>query len=76
MDSPAPRDSPSSGLDARLRDWLGGRILAKTVLPLFYNSDLIPPGVSTTVIALTSGLVAGAITGLALVWIVRGPDKV
>jgi hypothetical protein len=46
------------------------------VLPLFYNGDLIAPALSTTVIALTSGLVAGAITGFALVWIVRGPDKV
>jgi hypothetical protein len=32
--------------------------------------------VSTTVIAVTSGLVAGAITGLALIWIVRKPEVV
>lgn len=28
----------------------------------------------TTVIAVTSGLVAGAITGIALIWIVRRPE--
>jgi len=56
--------------------WAAGFWASQAVLPLFYNGDLIPPAVSTTVFAVTSGLVAGAITGFALVWIVRGPDKV
>ena len=56
--------------------WAAGFWASQAVLPLFYNGDLIPPVLSTTVIALTSGLVVGAITGLALVWIVQGPDKV
>ncbi len=56
--------------------WTAGFWASEAVLPLFYNGSLIPPAVSTTVIAVTSGLVAGAITGLALVWIVRQPDVV
>jgi hypothetical protein len=31
---------------------------------------------STTAIAVISGLVAGAITGIALIWIVRKPEAV
>ena len=56
--------------------WTAGFWTSQAVLPLFYNGSLIAPAVSTTVIAVTSGLVAGAITGLALVWIVRQPDVV
>jgi len=56
--------------------WTAGFWASQAVLPLFYNGSLIAPVVSTTVIAVTSGLVAGAITGLALVWIVRQPDVV
>ena len=56
--------------------WTAGFWASQAVLTLFYNGSLIAPAVSTTVIAVTSGLVAGAITGLALVWIVRKPDVV
>ena len=56
--------------------WTMGFFASQAVLSLFYNGSLIAPAVSTTVIAVTSGLVAGAITGLALVWIVRRPDVV
>ena len=56
--------------------WTAGFWTSQAVLSLFYNGSLIAPAVSTTVIAVTSGLVAGAITGLALVWIVRKPDVV
>lgn len=56
--------------------WTAGFWASQAVLTLFYNDSLIAPAVSTTVIAVTSGLVAGAITGLALVWIVRKPDVV
>jgi hypothetical protein len=31
--------------------------------------------VSSAVVAAVTGLVAGAITGMALVWIVRQPDR-
>jgi hypothetical protein len=56
--------------------WTVGFFASQAVLSLFYNGTLIAPAVSTTVIAVTSGLVAGAITGVALVWIVRRPDVV
>lgn len=56
--------------------WAAGFWASQAVLPLFFNGSLIPPAVSTTVLSVTSGLVAGAITGVALIWIVRKPDVV
>jgi len=54
--------------------WAAGFWASQAVLSLFFTGQLIEPAVSTTVIAVTSGLVAGAITGVALVWIVRKPE--
>ena len=56
--------------------WAVGFWASQAVLPLFVTDPLVPPAVGTTVIAVTSGLVAGAITGLALIWIVRKPEIV
>ncbi|HSM72967.1 MAG TPA: hypothetical protein VK851_15630 [Anaerolineales bacterium] len=56
--------------------WAAGLWTSQFVLDLFFNTPVIEPVVSTSVIAGTSGLVAGAITGLALVWIAREPDTV
>jgi hypothetical protein len=56
--------------------WAAGYWVSQAVLPLFYHGGLIAPTVSTTVVAVTSGLVAGAITGVALIWIVRKPEVV
>jgi hypothetical protein len=56
--------------------WAAGFWASQAVLPLFVTDPLVPPAVGTTVIAVTSGLVAGAITGLALIWIVRKPEIV
>ena len=56
--------------------WAAGFWASQAVLPLFFTGQLIEPAVSTTVIAVTSGLVAGAITGVALVWIVRRPEVI
>jgi hypothetical protein len=55
--------------------WAVGYWASQAVLSLF-TDPLIDPVVGTTVIAVTSGLVAGAITGLALIWIVRKPEIV
>jgi hypothetical protein len=55
--------------------WAAGFWTSQAVLPLFQTGPTILPAVSTTVIAVTSGLIAGAITGVALIWIVREPDK-
>ena len=54
--------------------WAAGYWVSQAVLQLFYHGSLISPAVSTSVIAITSGLIAGAITGIALIWIVRKPD--
>ena len=53
--------------------WAVGYWVSQAVLSLF-TDPLIDPVVGTAVIAITSGLVAGAITGLALIWIVRKPE--
>ena len=55
--------------------WAVGYWVSQAVLSLF-TDPLIDPVVGTTVIAVSSGLVAGAITGLALIWIVRKPEVV
>jgi hypothetical protein len=55
--------------------WAVGYWASQAVLSLF-TDPLIEPVVGTAVIAVTSGLVAGAITGLALIWIVRKPELV
>jgi hypothetical protein len=55
--------------------WAIGYWASQAVLSLF-TDPLIDPVVGTTVIAVSSGLVAGAITGLALIWIVRKPEVV
>jgi len=56
--------------------WAVGFWASQAVLPLFITDPLVSPAVGTAVIAVTSGLVAGAITGLALIWIVRKPEIV
>ena len=61
---------------ANVVGWAVGFWASQAVLPLFFADPLVEPAVSTTVIAVTSGLVAGAITGLALIWIVRKPELV
>lgn len=55
--------------------WATGYWASQAVLSIF-TDPLIDSVVGTTVIAVTSGLVAGAITGVALIWIVRKPEVV
>jgi hypothetical protein len=55
--------------------WAVGYWVSQAVLSLF-TDPVINPAVGTSVVAVTSGLVAGAITGLALIWIVRKPEIV
>ena len=56
--------------------WAVGFWASQAILPLFVTDPLVAPAVGTAVIAVTSGLVAGAITGLALISIVRKPELV
>lgn len=61
---------------ANVVGWTLGFYLSQASLDLFFNDPAIAPAASTSVISAISGLVAGAITGLALVWIVRQPERV
>lgn len=54
--------------------WAAGFWTSQFVLSLFFHGPSIAPALGTTVIAVTSGLVAGAITGIALIRIVRRPE--
>jgi hypothetical protein len=54
--------------------WSAGLYLSQVSLNIIFSGPSIDPAASTSVIAGTSGLVAGAITGLALVLIVRQPE--
>lgn len=56
--------------------WALGVYVSQVVLDLFVGAEAVSPALSTTLIAGTTGLVAGAITGLVLVWIVRQPEHV
>jgi len=55
--------------------WAAGLWASQALLTLLFYRPVIDPVLSTSVIALSTGLVAGAITGLGLVWIARQPDK-
>ncbi len=55
--------------------WAIGLWASQVVLTAFFHNPVIKPVVSTLVIAGTSGLIAGAITGIALIWIARQPEK-
>lgn len=60
---------------ANVIGWALGAFVSPLVLGLFVTADEpIQQTLSTAVIAGITGLVAGAITGLALVWIVRKPE--
>jgi len=61
---------------ANVIGWMLGFYLSQVALGLFFNDPAINPVASTSVISGVSGLVAGAVTGLALVWIVRQPERV
>ena len=61
---------------ANVIGWTAGFFLSQVALDLFFNGPSIDPVASTSVISGVSGLVAGAITGIALIWIVRQPERV
>ncbi len=60
---------------ASMLGWALGAYLSQAVLSGLASGDGVNQTVSTLVVAGVTGLVAGAITGLALVWIVRQPDR-
>ncbi len=55
--------------------WTVGLLAGQGVLTLLFSApSVIEPALSTAIIAVTNGLVAGAITGAALIWIARQPE--
>jgi len=60
---------------ANVIGWTAGFYFSQVALNLVFNEPAIPPLTSTSFISVTSGLVAGAITGIALVLIVRQPER-
>jgi hypothetical protein len=61
---------------ANVIGWTAGFFLSQISLDLLFNGPVIDPVASTSVISGVSGLVAGAITGIALIRIVRQPERV
>lgn len=59
---------------ANIIGWALGAYLSQAILNLVVNTDTISQAVSTGFLSGLTGLIAGAITGLALVWIVRKPE--
>ena len=60
---------------ANVIGWTAGFYLSELSLALFFHEPVINPVASTSVLSGVSGLVAGAITGIALVLIVRQPEQ-
>lgn len=60
---------------ANVLGWTLGFYLSQLALNLFFKDPAIAAVVSTSVISSISGLIAGAITGIALIWIVRQPER-
>jgi hypothetical protein len=60
---------------ASVLGWAGGALLGQAMLNLVAPAGDISQALSTAIVAGVTGLTAGAITGLALVWIARQPDR-
>jgi len=70
------REIPQVGpwILANVLGWALGFSLANAVQFAIYNRFIPEPWIVSLLVQAISGLVAGAITGLALVWIVRKPE--
>ena len=60
---------------ANVLGWTAGFYLSQFTLDLLFNGPVIDPIASTAVLSGVSGLIAGAVTGIALVLIVRQPER-
>lgn len=60
---------------ANVAAWALGSHISQAVLSIVAFDDIISQALSTAVIAGVTGLVAGGITGLTLVWTVRRPQR-
>lgn len=71
------REMPSAlpWIGASVAGWALGAYLSQLVVNLLASGGPIIPAVSSGVTSGITGLVAGALTGLALIWIVRQPER-
>jgi hypothetical protein len=71
------REIPSAlpWVAASVAGWALGALASQWVLNLLPNGGTISQAASTTITALMTGLVAGAVTGLALIYIARRPEQ-
>jgi NhaP-type Na+/H+ or K+/H+ antiporter len=60
---------------ANVVGWVLGAVLSQLVLGALFGNNPGSPLAFTVVNMAVTGLVAGLITGLALVWIVREPEQ-
>jgi hypothetical protein len=60
---------------ASVAGWALGAFASQAILNALASRSEISQAISSLVISGITGLVAGAITGLALVWIVRQPER-
>jgi hypothetical protein len=61
---------------ASIFGWAVGAYLSQLAILMFSGGSPLDPLASTAIIVGVTGLVAGAITGLAFVWMVRQPDRI
>jgi hypothetical protein len=59
---------------ASILGWALGAYLSQAILNLIVNTETTSQILSSAVLSGLTGLIAGAITGLALIWIVRKPE--
>jgi hypothetical protein len=71
------REIPSllTWLVVNILGWAAGLWASQAAIELLFNEPAIEPVLSTAVIAASSGLVAGGITGVALILIARQPER-
>jgi hypothetical protein len=60
---------------ANVIGWTLGFYVSQIIVGLLFSPDFYSQALVTAISSGVSGLVAGALTGLALVWIVRQPDR-
>jgi hypothetical protein len=60
---------------ASIFGWALGAYLSQLAILIISGGTPLEPVVSTAIIVGVTGLIAGAITGLAFVWMVRQPDR-
>lgn len=59
---------------ANVIGWALGAFISQFVVNLIITGDVASQMLSSTIVSGVTGLIAGAVTGIALIWIVRKPE--